>query len=602
MSFQGKYEALSALNDGETQSFRAREVSSGRSVLIHRLAAGRTPAGQPDLAFLIFQFLRSASAEEARYLLDMGEDDGRVFVVTIDAAGCLDLRRWLQSAIEAQASKSKSAPAVGEEGLLEPGNFDFTRTFTSQALRQLTRLQTKPSSPPSASPVAPPPEPALQPPLAEQALPPEQAPEPPSKGTDSGSHDFTMFWEKYYPDGGERRPSSESAPGAPQSKRGSDSIVPGPPAIAASSSPASIDEVDISAPESPSPVKAAVSVTSTPKGLGEPAKENSKATPQPIAPSAPDNQAAGAEQAPRRPVPSGFEVVFQSNKPRSRPTLSGVFDRSGNPISPGALRSPVGDRRLAPGERLPDIAKPIEPRPVGGAGSSSATSFFKASAEAKQAPAVGEDSPLPTSPQPEPPGVDESEKPTRQVMAPTVPEPAPAPVPGVPSAAVGATPVPVSPLQPVVTRPGGSTHGFSASRVLPVSREPQATSVAAATPLPSLRSPQGEYTRMVENLGSSAGPLPALNAQETATSRVGRETVPARPTPLSARASWSSPPVAQTPISPGGPSRFQPSVYLADDTLPHARGGKRKVWVPILIFSSLFMMTLGLLLFFAFKH
>ena len=90
MSFQGKYQQLSALSDGESQTFRAVQVSTGRQVLIHQLTAGKVPPQQPDLASLIFKFLRSASEEDSRKLLDMGDEDGRVFVVTEDVACDMD--------------------------------------------------------------------------------------------------------------------------------------------------------------------------------------------------------------------------------------------------------------------------------------------------------------------------------------------------------------------------------------------------------------------------------------------------------------------------------------------------------------------------------
>ena len=151
--FQGKYEVLSALSDGESQSFRARQISSGRPVIVHHLAASRTLPPQPDLASLIFRFLRSASAEEGRNFLDMGEEDGRIFVVTADVPECSDLRKWLQSVAEARSGKEGDAQPAAK-GTPDLGNIVFTRAFTTEALRQFSHFPVSKPVPPSPGPGA----------------------------------------------------------------------------------------------------------------------------------------------------------------------------------------------------------------------------------------------------------------------------------------------------------------------------------------------------------------------------------------------------------------------------------------------------------------
>jgi hypothetical protein len=60
--------------------------------------------------------------------------------------------------------------------------------------------------------------------------------------------------------------------------------------------------------------------------------------------------------------------------------------------------------------------------------------------------------------------------------------------------------------------------------------------------------------------------------------------------------------------NPSGPapeprSKFKVSVYIANSEVGPPKGGRRrKVWVPIVILSSLFTMAMGLVLFFALKH
>ncbi len=97
MAFQGRYQILEMVSEGETRTFKALQTSSGRIVLLHQLWVERTPPDQPDLAALVFAFLRSATAEEMKSLVNMGEEENRVFVVTENLPGCQDLRQWLQS-------------------------------------------------------------------------------------------------------------------------------------------------------------------------------------------------------------------------------------------------------------------------------------------------------------------------------------------------------------------------------------------------------------------------------------------------------------------------------------------------------------------------
>jgi len=116
MDFQGRYQILEMLNDGEARTFKALQTSTGRSVLLHQLWVERTPPNQPDLPSLVFGFLRHASADEMKTLVDMGEEEGRVFVVTEDQPVFQDLRQWLQSRAgtpeaAGKASVPKPAPS-----------------------------------------------------------------------------------------------------------------------------------------------------------------------------------------------------------------------------------------------------------------------------------------------------------------------------------------------------------------------------------------------------------------------------------------------------------------------------------------------------------
>jgi hypothetical protein len=151
LSFQGKYQILATLGDGEAQSFRAIQISTGRKVLIHHLTGGKPPAGQPDLTSLIFNFLRSASPEESRNLLHMGEEDGRAYLVTEDVPGCLDLRQWLLVSTGLLAEE-KPAAAQPAQKALTPENIGSTQAYTTEAMRHALRSGGKPDAPAPPSP------------------------------------------------------------------------------------------------------------------------------------------------------------------------------------------------------------------------------------------------------------------------------------------------------------------------------------------------------------------------------------------------------------------------------------------------------------------
>lgn len=118
MSFQGKYQILSTLSTGECRSFRAQEIDSGRTVLIHHIAANRTPSDQPDLESLIFQLLRGGTGNKPHFL-DMGEEEGRTYVVTADVPECLNLRQWLESVVGEQAGKESEISDHGSRDFYE---------------------------------------------------------------------------------------------------------------------------------------------------------------------------------------------------------------------------------------------------------------------------------------------------------------------------------------------------------------------------------------------------------------------------------------------------------------------------------------------------
>jgi len=160
MDFQGRYQLLEILSDGDARTFKAIQISSGRSVLLHHLWAERTPPNQPDLASLVFRFLRHASADEMKVLVDMGEEGGRVYVVTEDLPAFQDLRQWLESRAggpEIAGKPSVMRPAASGEAAPRGAAGELPtqarqKSLISPAGTKLPFTPTKAAQPPVAPP------------------------------------------------------------------------------------------------------------------------------------------------------------------------------------------------------------------------------------------------------------------------------------------------------------------------------------------------------------------------------------------------------------------------------------------------------------------
>ncbi len=342
MSFQGKYQILHTLSDGEVRCFRAQQISSGRSVLLHQLWPERNPPHQPDLASLLTEFLRNAAAEISGHILEIGEDSNRGFVVTEDLPECLDLRTWLQSATGVQekpvesglhrtyaesarvADGSAPVPADVTHGNLvdEPG--DFTQWFqkTPPGIKPLaSSLNEDETAPPlRPSPVAP-------------AAPPTGQPPP---------GEFTMmFLAKGNAPPQPSSPISPVAPAAPPTGETSPGEFTGRFRAGSNAPPQPSSPISPLAPAAP------------PTGEIPPGeftgrfRAGSNAPPQPSSPISPphleENLASAAKPRPtisRGQPPSGFEVVFRSRK--TRPTVVPPSEPPGAATAPTTGKATSG--------------------------------------------------------------------------------------------------------------------------------------------------------------------------------------------------------------------------------------------------------------------
>jgi hypothetical protein len=200
MDFQGRYEIQEILTDGEARTFKALQTSTGRSVLLHQLWVERTPPNQPDLASLVFGFLRHATADEMKILVDMGEEDGRVFVVTEDLPVFQDLRQWLQS-------RTGTPEAAGKTGVPKSAaSRDAGPSRASGGLPTQAKQKSLTSPVGTTKPFTP----------TKVAKPPVATP-PPSKAKDEAGEFTRVFFGKDEPKSPPARPVSSppAKPGAP---------------------------------------------------------------------------------------------------------------------------------------------------------------------------------------------------------------------------------------------------------------------------------------------------------------------------------------------------------------------------------------------------
>ena len=656
MDFQGRYKLLEMLSDGEARTFKALQTSSGRIVLLHQLYQERTPPDQPDLASLVFGFLRRATAEEMKSLVDMGEEASRVFVVTEDLPGCQDLRQWLQPApgtpgTAGKESVPKSAPSgdssaiaatmglashARQEDLASPGP---TQVFTTP---KVIADQVLPAS------------------TEKTATTPATQPEPPVRSRTFASPDKLAARHL----GGVSEAEVLKAAKPPVAP-------PGPPPAskeAASEFTRMFLGKDMPAPES------ARHVSSPPE--------------KPSAPPAPTTQ-----KPPERPLPAGFEVVYESGKqqPRGPAPPARKEPVPPPPPAPGREEGAPGEftrifygrdeskaipphPELAPERtRLPSLAPAQPPQPEG---SEEFTRLFQAlhvkekppaapSLEAKKGPSQSPP-PLPSAAESEGPGeftrlFHAGAQPSRPAGPPILTS---SPRPSVP---LSSSPSPQGPgeltqlIQGYKQQKSGPTLPVP-ERPEPVAPPPPPTAEKAkpdaftlifqqppepTTPPPAAPSPPvvqtpptappspepDEYMRMFELPGGGAG-APLQGAPQVPPPAVPQPAA-GRPLPVVPVVSVSPPvapsmPYVQPPVVPQ-PQPYQipapqlqqpvvPSPYVMPPqpvmpqmqplavpvpVAPQAappKTGKSKFLVPLIILGGLFLITVGLILFFALKH
>jgi hypothetical protein len=90
MDFREKYSLIDPVPGEGTNSYQARQTSTGREVTVHVLVGGETPENES-----LLQRLRSLPPEAMAKLIEVGDTEGAKFVVTV-APPYLHLNAWLE--------------------------------------------------------------------------------------------------------------------------------------------------------------------------------------------------------------------------------------------------------------------------------------------------------------------------------------------------------------------------------------------------------------------------------------------------------------------------------------------------------------------------
>ncbi len=330
MDFQGRYQLLEMLSDGEARTFKALQTSSGRIVLLHQLWGERTPANQADLASLVFTFLRGATAEEMKSLLDMGEDANRVFVVTEDVPRCRDLRQWLQPVERSVTPPRHPEAQVGPR--TSPSSEELARLLGESSRTEVLKT----SEPPVASP----------PPAKEKDGPSEftrmflgspAAPKVPAVARTTADSRGAELTPPIKPEPSKEKegPSEFSRIFSPAPQAAKSTELTGPAKAASQTSP------PVPGPSGPPPGSegAPGEFTRSFFGKGMPLPEAAGSPPPP--PEMPGVSPAG--KPPERQLPAGFEVVFRSPKQQARSPVQPSVEKP-LPPTPSAV-SPEKEER-----------------------------------------------------------------------------------------------------------------------------------------------------------------------------------------------------------------------------------------------------------------
>ncbi|HNY41536.1 MAG TPA: hypothetical protein PKJ41_14140 [Bryobacteraceae bacterium] len=181
MSFYHRYELVKLVNNGDPKSFEAREIQTGRQVLLHLWSMGGDSSSSPLLTRLR-ALLAQDPAHAAGRLLEVQESAQPPYAVTALEPGFVSIEGWLASfAAGAQAqtfgiTPVEPPPAMPRSAFAAGPTVDMPIT-APVAFPPSLAVPPQPSVPvpPQAPPASPPPMTAPEPP---QFRPPAPVPPP----------------------------------------------------------------------------------------------------------------------------------------------------------------------------------------------------------------------------------------------------------------------------------------------------------------------------------------------------------------------------------------------------------------------------------------
>src|SRR5208283_2316843 len=167
MSFYSTYELIDLVRDDGIKTFNAREIATGRTVLVHLFTRPQSPE---LLAF--FGMLQKSSESARAQILSQGDHEGTPYVVTVPITAYPSFRDWLVN--ERRAPQAAPAPAAAVHAPPPP-----------QADDPFASLFKKPAASPPAPPIQAATEdfrhlietPATKKPVTPPSPPPESSPE-----------------------------------------------------------------------------------------------------------------------------------------------------------------------------------------------------------------------------------------------------------------------------------------------------------------------------------------------------------------------------------------------------------------------------------------
>src|SRR5687767_3192675 len=107
MSFYTQYELQEPIPGGTVRSFKARQIATQREVRVHLLV------GQNDE---VMRQLRILSPEKRPLIVDQGNNDGTLYVVTLPLPGDSGFEEWLSAPVGAPPPVSASPQNLGRSG------------------------------------------------------------------------------------------------------------------------------------------------------------------------------------------------------------------------------------------------------------------------------------------------------------------------------------------------------------------------------------------------------------------------------------------------------------------------------------------------------